>query len=78
MTLDERGHVAVVRPAQQIAFPMTGNGSVFDLGRPFVDGNRIDDLPACVSVNTGVPRAADAPFGSQMSHQLLFQRPARL
>ena len=65
MTLDQRGHVAVARPAQQIALPMSGNGTIFDFRRSFADGNGIDDLALRVSVNAGVPRAADPPLASE-------------
>ena len=78
MTLHQRGHVAVARPAQQIALPMAGNGTIFDFRRSFADGNGIDDLALRVSVNAGVPRAADPPLGAKVLNQLLFQRSARL
>ena len=77
-TLHQRDHVTVAGPAQQIALPVTGNGTVFDFGWPFANGNRIDDPALRVAMNAGVPRAADPPLGSQMPHQLLFQRSARL
>jgi hypothetical protein len=42
-----REHVLTVLPtAQQIAFPMARNRSIFRLRRPSADGNHIDDLPA--------------------------------
>ncbi len=71
MPLHECRKVAVVSAGQQIAFPMTRNGSVFCFRRPFSNGNGIDD-PA-VPMNAGVPRAAHAPLRSQVVHQLLFQ-----
>ena len=37
MTLDQRGHVAVARPAEEIALPVAGDGPVFHLHRPFAD-----------------------------------------
>ena len=55
MTLDQRGYVAVAGSAQQIAFPVSGNGTIFDFRRSFADGNRIDDLALGVPVNAGVP-----------------------
>jgi hypothetical protein len=70
--------VTVAGPAQQIAFPVTGNGAIFDFGWPFANGDRIDNLAARVPVNTGMARAADPPLGSQMPHQFLFQRSPRL
>ena len=54
MTLYQCGHVAVARPAQQIAFPMAGNGTIFDFRRSFTDGNGIDDPALGVPVNAGV------------------------
>jgi hypothetical protein len=42
--------------------------------KPSESGNGIDDLALRVSVNAGVPRAADPPLRSQMLNQLLFQR----
>src|ERR1700688_229275 len=78
MTLYQCSHVTVARPAQQIALPVTGNGTIFDFRRSFADGDSINDPALGVSVNAGVPRAADPPLGSQMSHQLLFQRTPRL
>src|ERR1019366_4017384 len=78
MSFDQRGHVTVARPAQQIALPMTWDGSIFDFCWALANGNSIDDLTARMPVNAGVPRAADPPLGSQMPHQLLFQRTPRL
>src|SRR5689334_24249322 len=78
MTLYQRGHVAVASPAQQIALPMTGNGTIFDFRRSFPDGDGIDDPSLGVPVNAGAPRAADPPLRSQMPHQLLFERSPRL
>src|SRR4029077_9734094 len=77
-TLHQRDHVTVAGPAQQIAFPVTGNGAIFDFGWPFANGDRIDNLAARVPVNTGMARAADPPLGSQMPHQFQFQRSPRL
>ena len=31
-------------PADQVAFPMSGHGAIFDAGGPFADRDRIDDL----------------------------------
>src|ERR1700694_3403802 len=78
MTLYQCGHVAVARTAQQIALPVTGNGTIFDFRRSFADGDGIDDPALGVPVNAGVPRAADPPLRSQMPNQLLFQRSSRL
>src|ERR1700688_4551564 len=78
MAFDQGGDVTVVGTAQQIALPMTGNGSVFDLRRPFPDGDGIDDLTHAVSTITRVPRAAYTPLGPKVLNQLFFQHSARL
>ena len=78
MTLDQRDHVTVARPAQQITLPVSRNSTIFDFRRSLADRNGIDDLALRVPVNAGVPRAADVPLRSQMPNQLLFQRSARL
>jgi hypothetical protein len=44
MALDERRDVRVVRSTEKVSFPVAGHSAVLDLGRPFADGNRIDDL----------------------------------
>ncbi len=64
--------------SEQIALPMTGDGSVFDLGGSFANGNSIDDPALRVSKDTGVPRAAYSPLEAKMLNQLLFQRSPRL
>ncbi len=73
-TLDQRGHVAVARPAQQVALPIAGNSTIFHFRRSFPDGNGINDSSLGVPAHAGVPRAADPPLGSQVLNQLLFQR----
>src|SRR5665213_2581387 len=78
MTFHQSGDVTVVGAADQIALPMTGNGAVFDLSRPFSDGDGVDDLTAVISAITGVPRATDTPRGSQVPDQLFFQHSAGL
>ena len=35
MALDERSHMRVVAPREQVAFPMAWNGTVLDFGRTF-------------------------------------------
>ena len=72
MTLHQRGHVTVARPAQQVAFPMTGDGTIFDFRGSFSNGDGIDDLALGVPMNTCVPRAADPPLGAKVLNQLLF------
>jgi len=64
--------------AQQIALPMTWNGPVFDIRRPFPDGDGIDDLTTVISAITRMPRPADPPLGSQVLNELFFQHSSRL
>ena len=78
MPLYQRDHVTVAGPAQHIAFPMTGDGAVFDFRRAFPNRNGVDDPALGMSVSAGVPRAADLPLGAKVFHQLFFQRSTRL
>ena len=72
MTLHGR-NVAVLRPAQQIPFPMAGNRSVFRFRRSFPNRDGIDDLAPGLPAVAGVSRAAHAPLRSQLVPQLFFQ-----
>jgi hypothetical protein len=45
VTLDERDDMAVLRAAEQIAFPMTWNGSVLHIGRTLPDPHGITIFP---------------------------------
>jgi hypothetical protein len=47
--------MTVFGAAEQIALPMTGNGAVFNLCRPFPDRDGIDDLTSGLSVSPRVP-----------------------
>src|ERR1700684_1741840 len=73
MTCHQSRNITVLSTGQQIAFPMTRKGSVFHFRRPLADRNRIDDLPAGLSLLAGMTRAAHAPLRPQMVHQLFFQ-----
>jgi hypothetical protein len=70
--------VAVLGAAQQIPFPMAGNGSVFRLRGSFPDRDSIDDLTPRLSAITGLSRAAHAPLRPQVLLQLFFQYSPRL
>jgi len=50
MTFHQGGDVSVVRAAQQIALPLTGNGAVLDFRGPFSDGDGIHDLATMAAV----------------------------
>jgi len=62
MTFHQGRYVTVLRAANEIAFPMTGNGAVRDFCGPFPDGDGIDDLTSGLSADTRVLRAAYAAF----------------
>ena len=55
MTFHQGCDVTVLGAADEIAFPMTGNGAILDFRGPFPDGDGIDDLTTAVSTNTGLP-----------------------
>jgi hypothetical protein len=57
---------------------MAWNSAVPAFCGSFPDGNSIDDLPAPVSKDMRVLRAAKATLGSQMPQQLFLQHSARL
>ena len=66
MPLHQRRDVTVFCAANEIAFPMTGDGTVLDFCGPLPDGDGIYDLTARVFKDTRVLRAADAALGSQV------------
>src|SRR5271169_171734 len=78
MPFHQRRDVTVFCAPNEIAFPMTGNGAVFDFRGSFPDGDGIYDLAARVFIDTRVLRAADAALGSQMPQQLFLQHSAGL
>jgi hypothetical protein len=78
MAFHQCRNVAVLGSAQKVAFPMTGNRSVFHFRRPLADRDGIDDLTARLTADGCVSRAPHAPFRSQVVHQLFFQHATRL
>ena len=72
MTFDERRDVCVIRSTEKVSFPVTGHSAVLDLGRPFADGNRIDDLSQS-ALGRAALGLAHLPRRPQVYHQLLFQ-----
>ena len=52
MPFDQGCDVSVLAACEQIAFPMAGDGAVFNLRWPLADGDGIDDL------TLGVPCSA--------------------
>jgi hypothetical protein len=78
VSFDQRCDVTVAGAAEQIALPMTGNGTVLNLCGPPADGDGIYDLPLGVPGSSSVPGAADRSLGSQVLNQLLFQHSSSL
>ena len=54
LPFDQRDDVAVLRAAQQVAFPMAGDRSILDAGRPLADGDGIRDASSSVGLGRGV------------------------
>src|SRR5262249_19031480 len=77
MALDERCDVRVIRSTEKVSFPVAGHSAVIDLGRPFADGNRIDDLSQS-ALRRATLGLAHLPRRAQVCHQLLFQHTACL
>src|SRR6266436_828426 len=78
MALDERSHVRVVGPREQVAFPMAWNGTVLDFGGTFADGDRIDDLSRQPAWRSATFRIAHAPPCPKMPDQLFLEHAAGL
>jgi hypothetical protein len=70
--------VTVPRAAQEIALPVTQNGTVLHFRGPFADRDGLRNLTASVFKDMRVLRPAYAALGSQVVQQLLFQRPTGL
>jgi hypothetical protein len=54
MSFHQRCDVTAAGAAEQIALPMTGNGTVFNLCRPLPTGDGIDDLTSGLSTSLSV------------------------
>jgi hypothetical protein len=75
--LDRRRHIAVLGPTDEVAFPMSGNSSIFDGGWPLADGDCILGLSEPTLLHAGVSGATDRSSGSEVLEQLLLQHSAR-
>src|ERR1700689_98513 len=78
MPFHQGHHVTVLRATQEIALPMTRDSAVLNFSGSFSNRDGICDLTARVFEDTRVLRAAYAPLGSQVVHQLFFQHSTRL
>ena len=64
--------------AQQIAFPMAGNGPILDVSRSLPDRHGVADPPVVGCFLRVVARPAHRPRPPQVLEQLFLQRTARL
>src|SRR5207249_541064 len=78
VALDQRRDVAVAGAGEQIAFPVAGDGPVFDRSWPVSDRHRVDDLPALLPRRRGLLRTAHPSPAAEMRLQLLLEHSARL
>ena len=65
--------MAVVGAANEIAFPMTGYGAIFDGGWPVLNRDGIRDFPKSLVLQTRRLRSANGSIGSETGLQLIFQ-----
>ena len=74
---DERADRRAVQAEDEVAFPVAGNGPIFDLGGAFADHDlRCDELLAASAGASS--RHPKRPTGSQASDQLALERAAAL
>src|SRR4029077_8922934 len=59
MTLDQGRDIAVLRPRQEIAFPMAGNRPIFNRCRALTDRDDILDLSPSITDETRLFRSTD-------------------
>ena len=75
MPLDQSGDVAVAGAAHEVAFPVAGDGAIFDGSGAFDNRDGILDLAEAVSFQRGVPRPPDGPPGPEMVQQFFLSTP---
>ena len=68
----------VLRPGEQIAFPVTRHGAVLSLGRPFADGDGYRRSTAQSALCVAALGLTHLPRRPQMRHPLLLQHAAGL
>src|SRR2546423_15304621 len=78
MTLDQGRDVAVLRPGQEIAFPMARHRPIFNRCRSLTDRDDILDLPPSIADETRLFRSTDRALRPKMAKQLFFEHPAGL
>src|SRR5438552_12387804 len=78
VTLDQRPDRGHLLPEDQVAFPVTGNGAIGDLGGPFGDHHHVAD-PTLTDTTFRIGLGAThRPTSSQARMQLLAERSAAL
>ncbi len=78
LAFDEGGDLAVPTANQQVALPVTGHGTVVDLGGPLAYGDGADDLAPSVPVGAVRSWAASDPARAEMGGELFGQHPSGL
>ncbi len=76
--LDKRRDVGIATSGNEVTFPMTRDGSVFDLRRAIGNGDPIDNLPTPQSPDIAVSRLAKHALSPEMLLELFFQHAPRL
>src|ERR1035441_3088312 len=78
MTFDQGRDVAVPRPGQEIAFPMTRHRPIFNRCRSLTDRDDILDLSPPIAIRVRPLRSADRSLRSKVAKQLFLKHPAGL
>src|SRR5271169_2609739 len=78
MTFDQGRDIAVVRPGQEIAFPMARHRPIFNRCRPLTDRDEILDLSPSITDETRLFRSPDRALRPKMAKQLFLKHPSGL
>src|SRR5712671_4279374 len=78
MTLDQGRDVAVVRPRQEIAFPMARHCPIFNRRRSLTDRDDILDMPPSIAIRINRLGATHRALRSKMAKQLFLEHAACL
>src|SRR5664280_1914629 len=78
MTFDQGRDVAVPRPGQEIALPMTRHRPIFNRCRSLTDRDEILDLSPSIAIETRPLRSTNRALRPKMAKQLLLKHPAGL
>src|ERR1700687_1634154 len=78
MTFDQGRDIAVLRPGQQIAFPMARHRPIINRCRSLTDRDGILDLSPSIAMETRLFRSTDRALRSKMAKQLFLEHAAGL